>query len=131
VAVFEDSPAIKVDEQSCSATITLTRSVRAKSGASSEIGAAGWIDEHPPCSRIRRCKETTIAGVKARCADLGDGLVGSTICYSLQDDLSKDLIVARSSYTDDGSGLDSDWALDVVLPHVLIDPIVFTNASSP
>jgi len=129
VAVIEDAPAIKVDHQACSAVITLSRSVAAKSGPWSEIRTYDWIDQHPECSRFRRCKIATVADVKAQCVDLGDGLVGSTICYSLQEDLSKDLIVARSSYTDDGSGPDSDWALELVLTDVLIDPVVFASAT--
>ena len=130
VAVIEDTPTIKADRQACSATITLSRSVMAKSGPWSSIKTADWIDQHPQCTRFRRCKTATIAGVKAQCADLGDGLVGSTICYSLQDDLSKDLIVARSSYTDDGSGPDTEWAIDLVLTDILIDPAVFAKSAS-
>ncbi|QNQ10575.1 hypothetical protein [Sphingomonas alpina] len=128
VAVFEDTPTIKVDRQACSAKITLSRSVTAKSGPWSEIRTSEWINQHPPCSRFSRCWTRIIASVNTQCTDLGDGLVGSTICYSLQEDLSKDLIVARSSYTDDGSGPDTQWALDLVLTDVLIDPVVFAKA---
>ncbi|MGH6614025.1 hypothetical protein [Sphingomonas sp.] len=130
VAVIEDTPTIKADRQACSATITLSRSVMAKSGPWSSIKTADWIDQHPKCARFPRCKTATIAGVKAQCVDLGDGLVGSAICYSLQDDLSKDLIVARSNYTDDGSGPDTEWALDLVLTDILIDPAVFAKTAS-
>jgi hypothetical protein len=130
VAVIADTPTIKADRQACSAMITLSRSVMAKSGPWSSIKIGHWIDQYPQCTRFRRCNKATIAGVKAQCADLGDGLVGSTICYSLQDDLSKDLIVARSSYTDDGSGPDREWALDLVLTDVLIDPVVFAKSTS-
>jgi hypothetical protein len=129
VAVIEDTPTIKADRQACSATITLSRSVMAKSGPWPSIKTGHWIDQYPQCTRFRRCNTATIAGVKAQCADLGDGLVGSTICYSLQDDLSKDLIVARSSYTDDGSGPDTEWAIGLVLTDVLIDPVVFTKGT--
>ena len=53
--------------------------------------------------------------------------MGATICYSLQDDLSKNLIVARSTYTDDGSRPNTEWALDLILTDALIDPAVFVN----
>ncbi|MEP7008415.1 MAG: hypothetical protein ABI810_20720 [Sphingomonas bacterium] len=130
VAVFEDTPTIKVDRQACSAVITLSRSVTAKSGPWSDIRTSDWIDRPPECSRFHRCKTGVVAGVKAQCADLGDGLVGSSICYSLQQDLSKDLIVARSNYSDDGSRPNTEWALDLVLTGVLIDPVVFANAAT-
>lgn len=128
VAVFEDTPTIKVDHQACSAVITLSRSVTAKSGPWSDIRTADWIDKPPPCERFHRCKTTIVAGVKAQCVDLGDGLVGSSICYSLQQDLSKDLIVARSNYSDDESRPNTEWRLDLVLADVLIDPVVFASA---
>jgi hypothetical protein len=128
VAVFEDTPTIKVDRKACSAVITLSRSVTVKPGPWSDIRTSIWMDQHPQCSGLQRCTIATVVGVEAQCVDLGDGFVGTTICYSLQQDLSKDLIVAGSSYTDDGSGPDTEWALDLVLTDVLIDPVVFANA---
>jgi hypothetical protein len=82
---------------------------------------------------LQRCSTPKIAGVKARCVDLGDGLVGSTLCYSVQDDLSKHLIVARSRYTDVPSSPDTDtqWALHKVVTDALIDPAVFADAATP
>jgi hypothetical protein len=130
VAVFEETPTIKVDRQACSAVITLSRSATARTGPWSTIKTPDWDDQHPNCSRFRRCWTSKIAGVKAQCADLGDGLMVSTICYSVQDDLSKDLIVARSRYSDDGSVPNTEWALDRVLTDVLIDPAVFMGGAT-
>ncbi|MFL6857687.1 MAG: hypothetical protein ACJ8EB_07230 [Allosphingosinicella sp.] len=129
VAVFEDTPTITVNHQACSAVITLSRSATARTGPWSSIKPLQWTDPQPACPRFHRCWTAKVAGVKAQCIDLGDGLVGSTICYSVQDDLSKDLVVARSQYTDDGSGPDTEWALDLVFPHALIDPAVFAEST--
>jgi hypothetical protein len=132
IAVFEDNPSIEADPQTCTAQITLLRTVSVTAG-SKNPGGIGWIGEHPACDGLRRyprpCTEGVVAGVKAMCANLGDGLVGSTVCYSIQDDLSRDLVFARSNYTDDGSGPDNSWELDTVMTDALIDPVVFRRTS--
>jgi len=133
IAVFEDSPSIRTDPQACSAQITLIRIVSITAGSDNPSGI-DWIGEHPKCDggpRIypRRCTDDVVAGVKAICANLGDGFVGSTVCYSIQDDLSRDLVLGRSNYTDDGSGPDNDWTLGTVMTDALIDPVVFRPAS--
>jgi hypothetical protein len=131
VAVFEDTPTIKADRQACSAVITLSRSATVRTGPWESIRTPQWSDRPLICPRFHRCWRSMFAGVKAQCVDLGDGLMGSTICYSQQDDLSKDLIVAGSRYSDDGSVPNTEWALDLVLTDVLIDPAVFVNGATP
>jgi hypothetical protein len=130
VAVFEDTPTIKTDRQACTAVITLSRDATVRTGPWSTIRTPEWGGEPPECPRFHRCWKSKVAGVKAQCVDLGDGLVGSTICYSVQDDLSKYLIVATSQYIDDGSRPNTEWALDRVLTDVLIDPAVFVEAAT-
>ena len=130
VAVVEDAPTIAVDPKACSATITLSRSVTARTGSWPTIKTADWADPPPPCKRYTRCWMSKTGGIRAQCVDLGDGLNGSSLCYSVQDDLSKDLVVARSRYSDDGSSPSGYWALDRVLPDVLIDPAVFAEATA-
>jgi hypothetical protein len=130
VAVFEDDPTIKADRQACSAVVTLSRSATVRTGLWPTIRTPEWSREPPECLRFHRCWTSKVAGVKAQCIDLGDGLVGSTICYSVQDDLSKYLTVARSRYIDDGSRPNTEWALDRVLTDVLIDPAVFVDAAA-
>jgi hypothetical protein len=129
VAVIEDAPTIEAQPASCSARISLRRNHIVSSGSPDSLQAAGWIEKRPTCgARIHRCTLQTIAGVSAQCVDLGDGLVGSTLCYSTQNDLSKGLIVGGSNYTDDGSGPDNSWGLDKVIVSILIDPVVFRSA---
>jgi hypothetical protein len=130
VAVFEDTPTIKVDRQACSAVITLSRSATVRTGPWSSIRTPDWGSQPLECPRFHRCWASKVAGVKAQCSDLGDGLMGSTICYSVQDDLSKDLIVSSTRYSDDGSVPNTEWALDRVLTDVLIDPAVFVDAAA-
>lgn len=106
------------------------RSVKVTPASKDHLIAAGWLEQRPQCARgrsiMRRCTDDVVAGVHATCINLGDGLVGSSLCYSTQDDLSRDLSVGGSNYTDDGSGPDNTWGLDRVIPNALIDPVVFT-----
>lgn len=130
IAVFEDAPTIKADPKTCTARISLLRSVRVTDASRDSLLAAGWIREHPKCGRfIPRCSPEVVAGVKAMCVNLGDGLVGSSVCYSIQRDLSRDLELQGSNYTDDGSGPDNSWGFDIVMPDTLIDPVVFSPVS--
>jgi hypothetical protein len=129
VAVFEDTPTIKVDGKACSAVISLQRTVTAASGSWEKIRTTDWVAEPPTCAKVRRCVTTrVIAGVAAQCVDLGDGLVGSTMCFSQQEDLSKNLVLSSAHYSDDGSGPNNYWALDSVVTDALIDPAVFRDA---
>ncbi|MEA3040227.1 MAG: hypothetical protein QOE79_2740 [Sphingomonadales bacterium] len=131
VAVFEDTPTINVDRQACSAVITLSRSATVRTGPWPTIRTPDWNSEPVECLRfLHRCWKSKVAGVKAHCVDQGDGLVGTTLCYSVQDDLSKDLVVARSRYIDDGSMPNSQWALDLIVTDALIDPAVFADAAA-
>jgi hypothetical protein len=109
--------------------ITLSHSATVRTGPWSTIRTPEWGDRPLECLRFHRCWKAKIAGVKAQCSDLGDGLMGSTLCYSVQDDLSKNLIVGSSRYSDDGSVPNTQWVLGRVLTHVLIDPAVFVNAA--
>jgi hypothetical protein len=127
VAVFEDAPTLKVDREGCSAVITLARTATVRTGPWPSIRTYDWDDQPPSCDRLLRCWRTKVAGVKAQCVDLGDGLMGSSLCYSVQDDLSKNLVVMRTTYSDDGSRPNTLWALDRVLTDVLIDPAVFSE----
>jgi hypothetical protein len=127
VAVFEDTPIIKADRQACSAVITLSRTATVRTGPWSSIRTPDWGSQPPECPRYHRCWATKMAGVKAQCIDLGDGFMGSTLCYSVQNDLSKDLIVGGSQYIDDGSRPNTVWALDKVVTDALIDPAVFVE----
>lgn len=130
IAVFEDTPTIAADPKACTARISLVRSIRVTAASRDDLLAAGCIEGRPKCGRfVNRCTNETVAGVKAICVNLGDGLVGSTVCYSIQHDLSRDLALQRSNYTDDGSGPDNSWGLDIVLTDALIDPVVFRRAT--
>lgn len=131
VAVFEDTPTITVDHQACSAVITLSRSATIRTGPWSSIRTPDWGSQPLECPRFHRCWSSKFAGVKAQCIDLGDGLMGSTLCYSVQDDLSKNLIVARSRYSDDGSVPNTEWELGRVVTDALIDPAVFVGGATP
>lgn len=131
IADYDERPSITTDTASCTARIALVKSVKVVPATRENLRSAGWFREHPSCSiRFRRCREGTYAGVKARCVDLGDGLVGSTSCYSIQNDFSRDLELGGSNYTDDGSGPDNSWGFDLVIPKTLIDPVVFRDDKS-
>jgi hypothetical protein len=132
VAVFEDAPTVTVDRQACSAVVTLSHSATVRTGPWPTIRPPDWNSEPVDCRRfLHRCWKSKVAGVKAQCVDQGDGLVGTTLCYSVQDDLSKDLVVARSRYIDDDSMPNSQWALDLILTDALIDPAVFVDGATP
>jgi hypothetical protein len=130
VAVFEDTPTITADRKACSAVITLTRTATVRTGPWPSIKTADWADPPPACARHARCWASKPAGIEARCIDLGDGLNGSTLCYSVQDDLSRDLVVARTYYRDDAAESNTVWAFDLVLTDVPIDPAVFAGAAA-
>ncbi|UKK82915.1 hypothetical protein L7H23_10055 [Sphingopyxis sp. BSN-002] len=128
LAIFEDAPSIATDSDACTASISLRRSVEIKPGPRGRFLTDDWIKEQPKCSWFSRCRSGEVAGVQARCFDLGDGLVGTIVCYSTQDDFSRDLIVSRWNYSDDGSVPDSGWMMDRVVADALIDPVVFRAA---
>lgn len=128
LAIFEDTPSISTDDDACTASVSLDRSVEIKPGPRGRFLTGDWIDKHPECDWLRRCQTGEVAGVQARCFDLGDGFVGTIVCYSTQDDFSRDLIVSRSNYSDDGSGPDNGWVMDRVVVDALIDPAVFRAA---
>ena len=134
VANYDEQPTFTSDTTSCSGQVSLVRQATILPATPDNLEKLGWLNERPACpsgSRwLRRCSETTVAEVKAICVDLGDGLVGSTLCYSIQDDLSRNLRLGGSNYSDDGSGPDNSWGFDVVRPDVLIDPAVFDVAHS-
>ena len=124
LAVFEYAPRIETDEKGCTGRVSLVRSVR--SGPWDKSRAADWIDRQPKCERPYSCRSQVIAGVQAMCGRAsGDSFVGTSVCYSLQKDLSQDLVVARSIYSDDGSGPNASWSLAKVVVDALIDPAVF------
>jgi len=130
IADHDERPTVTSDKASCKARVTLVRSFKVMPATGENLERAGWSGERPSCGyRNRKCREGIFAQVKARCVDLGDGLVGSTTCYSIQDDLSRDLQLGGSNYTDDGSGPDNSWGFDLVLPNALIDPAVFRDAA--
>jgi hypothetical protein len=130
VAVFEDTPTIRADRQACTAVITLERSTTVRTGPWSIIRTPEWSAQPLECPRFHRCWTAKIAGIEAQCSDLGDGLMGATLCYSVQDDLSKNLVVASSRYSDDGSVPNTQWALDRILTDVLIDPVIFVDGAT-
>jgi len=133
IADYADTPTIRVDSASCKALVTLARSVEVMPATPENLQKVGWLDEIPPCSTgrfRRRCRDDIVAQVEARCIDLGDGFVGSVLCYSTQNDLSRNLELGGSSYTDDGSVPDNSWGFRLVLPDTLIDPAVFREADA-
>ena len=135
VANYDDQPTLTSDKTSCTGQVRLVRQATILPATAGNLEKMGWLNERPTCPggprRLGRCNETGFAGLQAMCIDLGDGFVGSTLCYSIQDDLSRNLRLGGSNYTDDGSGPDNSWGFDVVLPDVLMDPAVFDVASVP
>ncbi|TGX52779.1 hypothetical protein E5A73_14145 [Sphingomonas gei] len=128
IAEFRTVPTATSDAATCTARITLRREVKVLKATADNLESSGWSFKAPPCNRrsfVNRCTNEVVAGVEARCINMGDGFVGSTACYSIQKDLSRGLIVSGSNYTDDGSGPDEAWSFNQVMPNALIDPVVF------
>ncbi|UIJ44804.1 hypothetical protein LZK98_17360 [Sphingomonas cannabina] len=128
IAEFRAAPAVTSDAAACTARIILRREFKILSTTADNLKSLGWSFKVLPCNRsplINRCTNEMVAGVEARCINMGDGFVGSIACYSTQKDLSHGLMVSGSSYTDDGSGPDEAWSFNQVMPNALIDPAVF------
>lgn len=132
VAIFEDRPDIIVDEAACTARVSHKRRVMARSGEWEKIRPSDWSAQPLSCPRrsrsMSRCSTADIAGVKAFCVDWGDGFMGGWTCLSQQDDLSRNLVLRTSEYSDDGSIPEREWAMDLVRADILIDPVVFRSA---
>ncbi len=130
IAAFEMRPMIVTNPAACTAAITLRHEVKVVKASTDNLIAAGWKFDVAPCRRspraiANRCRKGVVAGVSAQCIDRGDGLVGSTACYSTGNDLSRGLEISGSNYTDDGSGPDNSWGFDRVVSNALIDPAIF------
>lgn len=128
VALFRDDPAIESDAQACTATITLVRRSMVTPARPEDLQAAGWLEVRPTCpNRAKGCKKTQIAGLAAMCGERGEGPSGTTICFSVQEDLSKDLILEQSVPATDPRLPGIGWGLEVVMTDALIDPVVFRS----
>ncbi|PSJ36492.1 hypothetical protein [Allosphingosinicella deserti] len=134
VANYYERPTFRSDRTRCTGHVSLVRQATILPATAENLEKMGWSYERPTCPTGRRsltrCNESSFADVQAICVDFGDGFVGWISCYSVQDDLSRNLRLGGSNYTDDGSGPNNSWGFDVVLPDVLIDPAVFDVANS-
>lgn len=127
VAVYREVPKMTSDPDTCTVTIRLSRSGTAESGSWSRIRPDGlWSAETPKCRRGPgyRCLRQTVSGIAARCIVSSNGFQGVTLCYSTRRDLSKDMMISRSSFSDDGSE-NADWSYSVINVRADIDPVVF------
>jgi len=125
VAVFEDNPWLDLDAATCTARVSLKRTVHAQKGPWKTTRTSDWTYPTPRCERFQRCEDTVVEGVPAKCINTGDGFVGSVLCYSRKLGLSEGLLLSFANYTDDGSGPDNGWTLTNITFDADIDPVVF------
>lgn len=129
IVIFEERPTVETGPDDCVASVSLRPAVIAKQGIGERTD--DWIDPHmKKCGgRSVTCRTEKVAGVAARCVNSSNGFDGVVTCYSIQQDLSRDLILSRSTWDDTGGG--SHWSIGTVLTAALIDPAVFHVVSEP
>lgn len=128
VVVIRDAVYLTTDRANCTASYTVKREITARTGLWKYEDVPYFRSPNLSCGGRRLghlCSQSIIAGIRATCINNGDGLVGSIDCVSQRKDLTQGLLLAHSTYVDDGSAPTGGWALDRVEPTALIDPEVF------
>jgi hypothetical protein len=128
VAVIRDSARLSTDQKTCVARYVIEHEATVKVGSWDYKEIAYFENPDLKCGNskiVRRCHESIVAGVKVTCLNRGDGLNGDVICVSLNNDLTRGLLVGYSSYVDDGSMPTGGWQLSRIEQNALIDPVIF------